>query len=398
MTRSLFAPGLAAQLLAALLTACANPAGPVVQPEATRAPGQAEATVALPAAPLAGLTVEVLDVGQGDSILLRTEGKAALIDAGTGHTGEAALPHLQARGLERLDLMVSTHPHADHIGGLDDVLRAMGVKLLLDNGLPHTTDAYRKLMADVEERGVAYKAAKAGQKIALGQAKLEVLHPGPTPLTGTRSDLNSNSVVLRLTYGGLCVLFTGDAEEPTEDALLERGLGRCDVLKVAHHGGEHSTQAAFLAAVQPQVALLSAGVGNDYGHPRAETLDRLRAAGTQVLRTDTQGTLTLTTDGRTATVTPERGSPVTVRARGSSSTGGPTGVAAHEPAASGRVNLNTATAEQLAALPGLGEKLAAAIVAHRKTHGPFGSVDELDHVSGIGPATLDKLRGLVTAP
>lgn len=352
------------------------------------------------------LTVEVLDVGQGDAILLTTpKGKRALIDGSTGNSGESPMPHLQARGVTNLDLVIATHPHADHIGGLDEVVKTLTVKLFTDSGLPHTTKSYETLMALVESRNVTYRAAKRGQSFSFDGGKIEVLHPGPTPLSGTRSDLNSNSVVTRVTWGGACMLFTGDAEEPTEEALVAGGLGACDALKVAHHGSAHSSTPAFLAAVRPQLAMVSVGEGNDYGHPDADTLSRLQKAGAKVMRTDTQGTLTLTTDGVNLTLTPERGgSPVTVRARGASATetppqsgGAQTGGAQTGGAQTGLINLNTASAEQLAALPGLGEKTAAAVVAYRAAHGKFKSVAELDRVEGIGPATLAKLEGLVEA-
>ena len=346
------------------------------------------------------LTVEVLDVGQGDAILLTTpKGKRALIDGSTGNSGESPMPHLQARGVTSLDLVIATHPHADHIGGLDEVVKTLTVKLFTDSGLPHTTKSYESLMALVESRNVTYRAAKRGQSFSFDGGKIEVLHPGATPLSGTRSDLNSNSVVTRVTWGGACMLFTGDAEEPTEEALVAGGLGACDALKVAHHGSAHSSTPAFLAAVQPQLGMVSVGEGNDYGHPDADTLSRLQKAGAQVMRTDTQGTLTLTTDGVSLTLTPERGgSPVTVRARGvgagvTTTTPAPGDTTPH----SGLLNVNTATAAQLAALPGLGEKTADAVVAYRAAHGKFKSVADLDRVDGIGPATLAKLDGLVEA-
>jgi competence ComEA-like helix-hairpin-helix protein len=308
------------------------------------------------------------------------------------------MPHLQARGVTSLDLVIATHPHADHIGGLDEVVKTLTVKLFTDSGLPHTTKSYESLMALVESRNVTYRAAKRGQSFSFDGGKIEVLHPGATPLSGTRSDLNSNSVVTRVTWGGACMLFTGDAEEPTEEALVAGGLGACDALKVAHHGSAHSSTPAFLAAVRPQLAMVSVGEGNDYGHPDADTVSRLQKAGAKVMRTDTQGTLTLTTDGVSLTLTPERGgAPVTVRARGASA-----GVVASAPSGdaaptSGLLNVNTATAEQLAALPGLGEKTAAAVVAYRAAHGKFKRVADLDQVEGIGPATIAKLEGLVEA-
>jgi competence protein ComEC len=345
------------------------------------------------------LTVEVLDVGQGDAILITTpKGKRALIDGSTGNSGESPMPYLQSRGVKSLDLVIATHPHADHIGGLDEVVKTLTVKLFTDSGLPHTTKSYESLMALVESRNVTYRAAIRGQSFSFDGGKIEVLHPSATPLTGTRSDLNSNSVVTRVSWGGACMLFTGDAEEPTEAALVAGGLGACDALKVAHHGSAHSSTPAFLAAVRPQLAMVSVGEGNDYGHPDADTLSRLQQAGAKVMRTDTQGTLTLTTDGVTLTLTPERGgAPVTVQARGAGAGVSSTAPGGETTAQSGLLNINTATAEQLAALPGLGEKTAAAVVAYRAAHGKFTSVADLDRVEGVGPATLSKLEGLVEA-
>ena len=247
------------------------------------------------------LRVDMLDVGQGDSILIRTPQKTILIDASEGSAD--VIDKLKAIGVASLDLVVATHPHADHIGGMDDVVNALPIKLFIDNGLPHTTKTYSGLMADLQTRGVTYRAAVAGTvfNLDLG-AKLEVMFPTGSPLTGTRSDLNANSVVTRLTYGSDCFLFTGDAEEPTEQALVSRGLTPCGVLKVAHHGSEYSSTQAFLNAVQPKIALISVGTGNTYGHPGPATVSRLEAMGAKVYRTDLLGTVSVTSSGSGVTV------------------------------------------------------------------------------------------------
>ena len=352
--------------------------------------------------------VDILDVGQGDAILLRSAGgKTALIDASTGNKGEDPLPALRELGVQRLDLVVATHPHSDHIGGMDEVLEAFPVKLYTDNGLPHTTDTYARVMRLVESKKIAYKAAKVGQTYTMDPGvKLTVLNPAGDPLSGTRSDLNANSVVIRATYGQTCFLFTGDSEEPTEQRLLENRVQPCDVLKLAHHGSGYSNTAAWLAAVQPQVALISAGEGNSYGHPDPEALDRVSQAGAKVFRTDQNGTIHLESDGRKVTITPARGAGATVTGRSTveiplsgAVTKGTGSAAAATPkdSSGGRLNLNTATAAELEALPGIGEKTAQAILADRKKNGPYRSVDELDRVSGIGPATIEGIRELVTA-
>lgn len=256
-------------------------------------------------AALAGdVRVDMLDVGQGDSILIRTPAnKVILIDA--AESGGDVAEQLKREGVDHLDLVIATHPHADHIGGMKAVLETFPVKRYTDNGMPHTTQTYAGVMTEIEARGISYQAAVRGTVFNLDDgAKLEILFPTSSPLTGTRSDLNANSVVARLTHGSDCFLFVGDAEQPTEAALLSAGgLGQCDVLKVAHHGSQYSSTQAFLDVVQPEVALISAGVANRYRHPGPDTVERIRAMGTAIYRTDESGQITLTSTGHGVKVT-----------------------------------------------------------------------------------------------
>jgi competence protein ComEC len=351
-------------------------------------------------AALAGeLKVHVLDVGQGDAILIEAPGdKNVLIDAGTGKSG--VTDQLKRMGIDSLNLAVSTHPHADHIGGMAEVLKTLDVGMYMDNGMSHTTMTYSRTMQALEKREVQYRAAVAGRTINVGpEVKLTILHPRQTQLRGTRSDLNSNSVVVRLDHGRVCMLLTGDAEDPTERDLMNRGLSQCDVLKVAHHGSEHSTSDLFLRAVKPQVALISSGNGNRYGHPDPHALARLESAGVKVHRTDLEGTLTVTSNGKKFSVVGSKKAPDPAPSKPDVATVTPQAepTPTPPPPASGEaVNINTASAAALDTLPGIGPSKAASIVAYRSQNGPFSSCSDLQKVYGIGAKTVTGLSNRCT--
>lgn len=346
-------------------------------------------------AALAGeLKVHILDVGQGDSILIEAPGdKRVLIDAGTGKS--RVTDQLKQMGVDNLNLVVSTHPHADHIGGMAEILKSFDVGLYVDNGMTHTTMTYSRTAQTVENKDIAYRAAVVGRTFNVGpEAKLTILHPRQSQLRGTRSDLNSNSVVLRLDHGNVCFLFTGDAEDPTERDLMNRGLEQCDILKVAHHGSGHSSSDSFLRAVKPQVALISAGSGNRYGHPDPEAIQRLQSAGIKIHRTDLEGTITVSSNGRKFSVQSSKEA-LTVPKGPSSRNSTPepkTHASPIKSSPAGAVNINTASAAEMDSLPGIGPSKAAAIIAYRIQNGPFQSCDDLEQVYGIGSKTVAGLR------
>ena len=249
------------------------------------------------------LTVDMLDVGQGDSLLITTpNGRHILVDAGTRSSGVADTLH--RLGVNELDLVIATHPHADHIGGMREVVSEFPIGAYMDSGMEHTTRTYQELMDVIDERNIEYRVAREGQHFALAaETNIQVLWPRENLLRNTRSDLNSNSVVLRIEHGDDCMLLTGDAEEPTEAGLLRQGLETCDVLKVAHHGSRHSSTRRFVDAVSPSIAIISLGEGNRYHHPGDSTIRNLQAVDATIYRTDLTGHLSLEMTGEGVVVT-----------------------------------------------------------------------------------------------
>lgn len=258
------------------------------------------------------LQVHFIDVGQGDSILIQSpDGKNMLIDGGERTPG--VLNYLNKQGIKQIDVMIATHPHSDHIGGLVDVLRQIKVLEVWTNGQPHTTKTFEDFLVGIDKSGAKYREAKRGDAIELGILRFQVLHPGPRLV----DDMNRNSVVLRLVYGDVSFLFTGDANGSAETEILAaKQEVKATILKVGHHGSATSSSAAFLKAVSPKAAGYSAGVGNSYGHPAASTLARLKEAGATVYGTDVNGTIIVVTDGKTYSIklekqTSSRAPPVT---------------------------------------------------------------------------------------
>lgn len=352
------------------------------------------------------LVVQIVDVGQGDGIVIVSPtGKSIIIDAGDRGRDKAMVEQLAEDGITTIDLAIMTHPHADHIGGMEKTLAQVPARTFLDPGFDYSSGIYARLLEHLEASGTKVVIARRGRKIDIGGgATLLILAPDEPLLGGTRSDANSNSVVLRLDYGATSMLFTGDSEAPTENRLLaDPHTLAADVLKVAHHGSEHSTQDDFLAAVRPTLAVISCGLDNKFGHPSPPTLERLERAGIDVLRTDESGTITLTSDAVRWSAGVAKGDPPRLRIEaGDPLRPRPPPAARKTPrdttprdadptsasAVGDRLDINTATVEQLQAVEGVGPAKAAAIVAYRDEHGPFRSMHDVLATPGIGPKTL----------
>lgn len=259
-------------------------------------------------APVAGgtLAVHFIDVGQGDSMLVQSGGKNMLIDAGTLDSGSTVVKYLKEHGVSTIDVLVSTHPHSDHIGGMTDVLNNFPVKVIYDSGVPHTTQTYEQYLTLIDQKDIKYVVPEPGDLIdfAPGVA-VQVLAAG-----GHYEELNDRAIILKATHGDNSFLFMGDAGFDVESDLIKSGYDlQSDVLKVGHHASKYSSGTSFLKAVQPKISVIEVGADNPYGHPTREAINRLEAAGSTIYRTDYDGDIVVTSDGKGVTVAAERRAP-----------------------------------------------------------------------------------------
>ncbi len=268
------------------------------------------------------LTITVLDVGQGDAILIQSpSGRSALIDGG-GEIGAQrsgwdvgrmrVVPALRRAGVRRVDVVVLSHAHEDHVGGLPAVMENFPIGLVLDPGVPHPAPSYARFLRLIEARRIPYRQAGDGLQVDLGAgARLTILHPaGPADPPGDLDGdaVHARGVVARLTHGRNAALFTGDVEVPVERVLIDRGAPLASqMLKVGHHGSRTSTSPEFVARVRPRIAVISLGADNAFGHPHPATLATLTASGAAIYRTDRDGAVKITCDGTTLRVYTMRG-------------------------------------------------------------------------------------------
>ncbi|WP_195465265.1 ComEC/Rec2 family competence protein [Faecalispora jeddahensis] len=252
------------------------------------------------------VSVYYLDVGQGDSELIcLPTGENILIDAGLSEGADQLTTYLGQLGVRKIDYLIATHPHADHIGGMAKVISNLEigkiyVPKVADSQVP-TTRVYENMLDAVEKKGLRLTQGKAGMTVLeQDNTRLEFL----APVEDEYNDLNNYSIVAKLTFGQRTFLFTGDAEKESEQQMVKKYADslRSDVLKVCHHGSSSSSSVGFLKAVAPKYAIISCGKDNDYGHPNKEVFTRLANVGAEVYRTDEQGTILVSSDGTDLTV------------------------------------------------------------------------------------------------
>ncbi len=237
------------------------------------------------------LTVYFIDVGQADSILITNNNHNMLIDAGNNEDGEQVVNFIKDKKIEKLDYVVGTHPHEDHIGGLDDVINSdIQIEKVLMPKMQTNTKTFEDVLDAIQNKGLKITAPKKGDTYTLGDASLEVM----TDSIENKKNLNLSSITLLMKYGNNSFLFIGDAEKENEQT---RQWPNVDVLKVGHHGSKTSSSQEFLNQTKPKISIIMAGVGNNYGLPKQEILDRLNNIGSKIYRTDESGTIIIKSDG-----------------------------------------------------------------------------------------------------
>lgn len=245
------------------------------------------------------LIVDYIDVGQADSILLRNKDKTMLIDAGTNEQGKNVVSFLKEEGIAKIDYLIGTHPHEDHIGGLDDVINNFDIGKIYMPKRETTTKTFRDVLSAIKNKNLTITQPKKGEIIDLGQAKCEFM---TDPIIDD-DNINLSSLTLRVEFGNNSFLFMGDAEKQNEKTIT---WPKTDVLKVGHHGSDTSSSKEFLEQVNPKYSIIMVGEGNTYKLPKQPIIDRIEKIGSKIYRTDKNGNIKIISDGNNLEIKTER--------------------------------------------------------------------------------------------
>ncbi|WP_332629009.1 MBL fold metallo-hydrolase [Halalkalibacter flavus] len=327
--------------------------------------------------------VHFINVGQADATLLEfsdeTESYHILIDAGNWNSVDV-VSYLQKEEISHIDILIGTHPHADHIGQMDQILEQFDVTEVWMSGDETTSQTFERVLNAIIESGVDYHEPRAGEVYDIGPLVIEVINPAQ--LTG---DIHEGSISLRVTYGEVSFLFTGDAEEQTEQAMIDRGHQLdSTILQLGHHGSSTSTTPAFLEAVNPEVAIISAGIDNQYGHPHDEVVSRVENAKINLYTTFVHGTIIVSTDGQNYDVETNK-TKYTLDSTVESNDSTKNTKIDNE---ANCIDINSASASEIENIIHIGTERASQLIDLR----PFEDISDLARINGIGPARIAEIK------
>ena len=337
------------------------------------------------------LKLHFIDVGQGDSILIEEAGgKNILVDGGDRADEIAAgiINYLKDQNIKKLDYIISTHPHEDHIGGLVDIINNFEIGKIWDSGKIHSSMTYENYLIKIDQENIAFDTPRQGDKFSIGKSEIIFLHPNQKL---DNYDLNNSSLVFVLKYGQQNFLFTGDIEKEVEaELLVENPNLKADIIKVPHHGSDTSSLASWVKVLKPKIAVIQVGE-NHYGHPAATVIKLYQNQGAQVYRNDLNGNVVITTDGKNYTVKLDKIADNIMPDKNISQKQN-----SSKKVKKGLININSADASTLDILWGIGPATANKIIEYRSENGPFEKLEEIKNVDGIDAGKFDHWHDKIT--
>lgn len=347
------------------------------------------------------LKLNFIDVGQGDCILIQgPDGSNILVDGGDSddQTAEHIINYLNNKDVKKLDYIISTHPHSDHIGNLAAVLNNFPVDNVLDSGRIHTSQTYENYLQTIEAKQINFKLPRTGDKIKIGQLSLLFLNPDKNV---NDYSLNNASLVFMLSYKKQKFLFTGDMEKEIENKLLQNNFDlKANLIKVPHHGSDSSSTAAFVKAVQPEIAVFQVGKDNNYGHPEQKIINRYHQIGSKIYRNDLNGDIVVNSNGTALAVkvlkTASEKQLLTGHQEKINANQQQTKANSASNYKNKKININHASAAELTSLWGVGPATAKKIIAYRKKHGPFQAISAIKNVKGISEVKFAHWKNRIT--
>lgn len=346
------------------------------------------------------LKIHFIDVDQGDSILIEEAGgKNILVDGGDRADRITAeiINYLKDQNVKKLDYIISTHPHADHIGGLIDIIDNFEVGTVLDSGKIHTSKTYENYLIKIDQENINFETPRQGDQFEIGESKLHFLHPDQNL---DDYDLNNSSLIFVFEFGDQNFLFTGDIEKEVERELLKENPElKVDLIKVPHHGSKTSSFRGWIRSLEPETAVIQVGE-NHYGHPAAEVLKLYQSLGSDLFRNDLNGNIVVTADGQNYTVKVDKSAQKKKAAFNNDDDNKENSNSKANDSktknSKNLININTASASVLDQLWGIGPVTSEKIIAYRNNNGPFEQIEEIKNIDGIDDGKFGRWYDKIT--